>query len=334
VRNWVLGTVTSVMGVAGLFVSSHAGHGIAYYGGLLFFLFAMLFVMLLVKVGYDEVGEGAELSEVPGYLSKFAGILMPASRSAGPENIVVRSIGTVDLRDSLAKGFSDFMLRPTHLIVLCVIYPVVGFIFARLTFGYDILPMLFPLVSGFSLVGPLAATGLYELSRRREQGLDTSWWHVFDVRRSESIHAIGTLGIVLALLLAGWLFAAQEIYELYFGSWVPNSISELAHRVFTTSSGWQLIAVGCGVGFLFAVVVLTISVVSLPMLLDRNVGVVTAVRTSVRAVVANPMTMAIWGMIVVGTLVLGSLPLFVGLAIVVPVLGHATWHLYRRVIAR
>ena len=154
------------------------------------------------------------------------------------------------------------------------------------------------------------------------------------VRRSESIHAIGTLGIVLALLLAGWLFAAQEIYELYFGSWVPNSISELAHRVFTTSSGWQLIAVGCGVGFLFAVVVLTISVVSLPMLLDRNVGVVTAVRTSVRAVVANPMTMAIWGMIVAGTLVLGSLPLFVGLAIVVPVLGHATWHLYRRVIAR
>ncbi len=224
------------------------------------------------------------------------------------------------MRDSLDKGLSDFMVHPTHLIILCVRYPVVGFFFARLTFGYDVLPILFPLVSGFSLIGPLAATGLYELSRRREQGLDASWWHVFDVRRSPSIHAIAALGVVLAMIFFGWLFAAQEIYELYFGSWVPNSISELVYRAFTTPSGWKLIAVGCGVGFLFAVVVLTISVVSLPMLLDRHVGVVTAVRTSVRAVAANPMTMAIWGIIVAGTLVLGSLPLFVGLAIVLPVL--------------
>jgi len=92
--------------------------------------------------------------------------------------------------------------------------------------------------------------------------------------------------------------------------------------------------VGCGVGFLFAVVVLTISVVSLPMLLDRNVGAVAAVRTSVRAVAANPITMVQWGGIVAGTLVLGAFPLFVGLAIVLPVLGHSTWHLYRRVVER
>ncbi len=322
------------MGVAGLFVSSRAGYGVAYYGGLLFFVFAILFVMLLVKAGFDEGGEATAFDEFRGYFVKVTAFLIPATRSAGSEQIVVHSIGTVDLRDSLANGLSDFMVHPTHLIILCVIYPVVGFFFARLTFGYDILPILFPLVSGFSLIGPLAATGLYELSRRREQGLDTSWWHVFDVRRSPSIHAIAALGIVLALIFVGWLFAAQEIYELYFGSWVPNSISELVYRAFTTPSGWKLIAVGCGVGFLFAVVVLTISVVSLPMLLDRNVGVVTAVRTSVRAVAANPMTMAIWGFIVAGTLVLGSLPLFVGLAIVVPVLGHSTWHLYRRLVER
>ncbi len=322
------------MGVAGLFVSSHAGHGVAYYGGLLFFVFAILFVMLLVKVGFDEVGEATALGEFQEHFFRVTAFLKPATRNAGPEQIAVNSIGTVDLRDSLAKGFSDFMVRPTHLIILCVIYPVVGFFFARLTFGYDILPILFPLVSGFSLIGPLAATGLYELSRRREQGLDTAWWHVFDVRRSPSIHSIAALGVVMAVIFFGWLVVARKIYELYFGDWVPNSILELAHRALTTPSGWKLIAVGCGVGFLFAVVVLSISVVSLPMLLDRHVGVVTAVRTSIRAVAANPMTMAIWGFIVGGTLVLGSLPLFVGLAIVVPVLGHATWHLYRRVVER
>jgi uncharacterized membrane protein len=113
---------------------------------------------------------------------------------------------------------------------------------------------------------------------------------------------------------------------------VPVSIAEFARQVFTTSAGWELIFVGCGVGFVFAAVVLTISVVSFPMLLDQNVGAVTAVRTSVRAVLANPTTMAMWGLVVTGGLVIGALPFLVGLAIVLPVLGHSTWHLYRKVV--
>lgn len=331
-RNWVLGSVTAVMGVAGLFVSSRAGHGVAYYGGLLFFLFAVLFVILLIKVDYDDAKEATSASEFRALFVKVTAVLKPATISAGSGPIIVHSIGTADLRDALARGFADFMVRPTHLIILCVVYPVVGILFARLTFGYEILPILFPLVSGFSLIGPLAATGLYELSRRREQGLDTSWWHVFDVVRSPSIHAIVILGVIMALIFVAWLFAAQSIYELYFGNVVTASVSEFVRQTLTTPSGWKLILVGCGVGFLFAVVVLTISVVSLPMLLDRNVGVVTAVRTSIRAVLANPVTMAIWGLVVGGALVLGSLPLFVGLAIVLPVLGHSTWHLYRKIV--
>ena len=322
------------MGVGGLFVASRAGFGVAYYGGLLFFVFAALFVLLLIKVGYDEVKEATALSEFSELFVKVTGFVKPATTSANPRQIVVYSIGAADLRDALARGLADFMAQPTHLIILCVIYPVVGLFLARLTFGYDILPYLFPLVSGFALVGPLAATGLYELSRRREQGLDFSWWHVFDVLRSPSIHAIVTLGVVLALIFVAWLISAQAIYESYFGGWVPTSISEFARQILTTPSGWKLIIVGCGVGFLFAVVVLTISVVSLPMLLDRNVGVVTAVQTSIRAVLANPKTMAIWGLIVAGTLVIGALPFFVGLAIVLPVLGHSTWHLYRKLVER
>ncbi len=246
----------------------------------------------------------------------------------------IREIGTADLRDALARGLSDFMEQPTHLIFLCAIYPVVGLFVARLVAGYEVLPLLFPLVAGFSLIGPLAATGLYELSRRRELGLDLAWWHVFDVIHSPSRPAIVALGVAMAAIFVVWLIAAQTIFTLMFGNWVPASIGEFSRQVFATSSGWALIVVGCGVGFVFAVAVMTISVVSLPMLLDRDVGAMRAVQTSVRAVRANPRTMMIWGLIVVGTLLIGSLPLFVGLAIVLPVLGHSTWHLYRKVVVR
>lgn len=245
---------------------------------------------------------------------------------------VVRTVGTADLIDALAKGLSDFNSKPTHVLFLCLIYPVVGLILATLSLKHDLLPLLFPLVSGFALVGPVAATGIYELSRRREQGLDNSWWHVFDVLRSPSLPALAALGAVLAIIFFAWLNAALMIYGAFFDNTTSMSFTEFASQVFTTTAGWGLIIVGCGVGFVFAVIVLSISVVSFPMLLDRKVSAVTAVQTSIQAVLANPKSMLTWGAIVAGALVIGSLPFLVGLAIVLPLLGHATWHLYRKVI--
>jgi uncharacterized membrane protein len=250
----------------------------------------------------------------------------------GPAQPVARSIGMADLKDALACGLADFKAMPTHLVFLCLIYPILTLVAARAYAGYEVLPLIFPLLAGYTLIGPLVAIGLYELSRRREQGLDISRRHAFDVLRSPSIRAIATLGVVLMAIYFVWLFTAWAIYELYLGSAVPASIAEFAGQVFTTPSGWALIIVGCGVGFLFAAVVLSLSVVSFPMLLDRDVSFKTAVHTSVRAVLANPMTMAMWGIIVAGSLVIGSLPFFVGLAVVLPVLGHSTWHLYRKVV--
>lgn len=332
--SWLLGAATTVMAVGGLFVASRAGHGVGYYGGLVFFGFAVLFVMLLIKTHYDLGKEAPSLRQFRALFVTVSGFLIPAVPEVSPRRPTIRKIVAADLRDALARGFADFDAQPSHLIFLCLIYPVVSLILARLTFGYETLPLFFPLLAGFTLVGPLAATGLYELSRRREQGLDFSWWHVFDVLRSPSIRAIVTLGVVLAAIFVAWLAAAQAIFVLVFGNWVPTSIAEFALQVFTTSSGWTLIIVGCGVGFLFALVVFTISVVSIPLLLDRKVGAVTAIRTSAKAVLANPGTMTVWGLIVAGALVIGSLPLFVGLAVVLPVLGHATWHLYCKVVER
>ena len=238
----------------------------------------------------------------------------------------VRIIGLRDLKDALARGIADFSAMPTHAVFLCLIYPIVGLLLARLTLGYEVLPLLFPLAAGFTLLGPFAAIGLYELSRRREQGLDASWQDAFDVLRSPSRGAIAALGLLLLAIFVIWIAVAQAIYIANFGYEPAASIPDFLHQVFTTPAGRMLIDCGQFSSGFCSRWVLTISVVSFPLLLDRDVGAVEAVLTSVRVVAANPLMMAIWGLIVAGLLVIGSLPFFFGLAVVVPVLGHSTWH--------
>jgi uncharacterized membrane protein len=244
----------------------------------------------------------------------------------------VRRIKASDLRDVLVKGLGDLGAYRTDVIFMCLIYPVGGIVLTRLTFGYQMLPLLFPLASGFALVGPVAAVGLYEMSRRREQGIPITWGGAFGAIGSPGFGAILVLGLVLLAIFLLWLLAANEIYQFTLGPEPPVSIAAFARDVFTTSAGWTMIVVGVGVGFLFALLVLALSVVSFPLLLDRDVGLDAAVWTSIRAVATNPGPMALWGLIVAGGLVIGSIPAFLGLILVMPVLGHATWHLYRKVV--
>jgi uncharacterized membrane protein len=244
----------------------------------------------------------------------------------------VRRINAPDLKDVLTKGLEDFGAYRSDVIFICLIYPLVGLALAWLTFGYQLLPLLFPLASGFALVGPIAAVGLYEMSRRREQGHRISWIDAFGVVRSPGFGAILVLGLVLVAIFLLWLLAASVIYGLTLGPEPPVSIASFVRDVFTTSAGWTMIVVGVVVGFLFALLVLAISVVSFPLLLDRDVGLYSAVSTSVRAVATNPGPMALWGLFVAGGLAIGMLPAFLGLIVVLPVLGHATWHLYRKVV--
>ncbi len=249
-----------------------------------------------------------------------------------PAYPVVRKIGFADLKDALAKGIDDFWAMPTHVIFLAIIYPVVGLFLARLTFGLHVMPLLFPLAAGFALIGPFAAIGLYEMSRQREQGVDATWKHAFEVWRCPSLDSIAALGTVLMIVFLIWLAVAQSLFQSLFGYGSPESIGQFVSDILTTSAGWTLIIAGNGIGFLFAVFVLTVSVVSFPLLLDRDVGAVVAAQTSVRAVLRNPLTMVAWGLFIAVALVIGSLPFFVGLAVVLPVLAHSTWHLYRKVV--
>jgi len=246
----------------------------------------------------------------------------------------IRRIGTTDLLDALAKGLEDFSAMPSHALFLCVMYPIIGMLLAGLTLGFAIVPLLYPLAAGFALLGPVAALGLYELSRRREAGVSVSPLNALDVLHSPSIGAIVALAVLPMILFLIWLATANAIYVANFGYAPPASIGQFLHDVLFTPAGWNLILLGNGIGLLFAVVVLTISVVSFPLLLDRAVTVRTAIMTSLRAVAMNPVPMAAWGVIVVGGLVLGSIPMLLGLVFVLPVLGHATWHLYRKVVAQ
>jgi uncharacterized membrane protein len=257
-------------------------------------------------------------------------ILVGASIS--PARPVVRRISPSDLYQSLARGIDDFAAMPSHAVFLCFVYPLLGIFLIAMTLGNSLLPLAFPIAAGFALVGPLAAIGLYELSRRREAGLDSSSRHAFDVLHSRSLGAIVALGVLLMAIFLVWLAVAEAIYIANFGYGAPASMRQFADKILNTSAGWNLIIVGTGVGFLFAVLVLTISAISFPLLLDRDVGAAVALLTSIRVVAANPVTMALWGLIVAALLVIGSIPFFLGLTVALPVLGHATWHLYRRAV--
>lgn len=246
----------------------------------------------------------------------------------------LRSITVHDLVDALKRGWDDFLAQPTHLVFVALIYPIIGALLARLSATYNILPLLFPLMAGFALLGPFAAIGLYEISRRRERGEDASAGQALQVFRSPALGQIALLGLLLTGLFLAWLASAWLIYRATLALPPPVTSESFFTAVLTTSDGWVMMIVGNAVGALFAIAAFSISVVSFPLMLDRHVDIGTAVRTSVAAVEANPRVMLVWGMMIAGLLALGSLPVLVGLVIVMPVLGHASWHLYRRLVVQ
>jgi uncharacterized membrane protein len=250
-----------------------------------------------------------------------------------PSLPIVRTIGYGAIRSALAAGFADFWAMPTHVIFLAIIYPIVGLLLARLTMGEGLLPLAYPVMAGFALLGPFAAVGLYEVSRQRERGLDVSWRNALDVLHAPARRSIAVLGFVQLMIFAVWLAVARALYTSLMGDEAPASVAAFFHRIFTTEAGWTLIIAGNAIGFLFAAAALTLSVVSFPLLLDRDIGANAAMLTSMQAVLRNPGPMALWGLVVAVALFIGSVPLFIGLAIVMPILGHATWHLYREVIS-
>jgi uncharacterized membrane protein len=239
---------------------------------------------------------------------------MTLIHAAGPADaatpLPVRTIKTADLDWALAEGWRDFRERRGDILVLALLYPALGFVAAAAALDDRVLPLFFPLVAGVSILGPAVASGFYEIARRREAGQESGWNHFLDPLRGPARNGMIVLTLGLAALFGGWLLAASAVATATLGDLPPSSASAFLRTVLTTREGWTLIVVGNLVGLLFAAVTLALSLVAFPMVVDRSVGPVA------------------------GLLFVGSLPAFMGLAIVLPVLGYATWHLYTRMVER
>lgn len=257
-----------------------------------------------------------------------------STSTASKWKVPVRRVTAEDLNASLADGWRDFMEMRGDIIFLMLLYPVIGIVAATATLGGPLLPLFLPIAAGIGLLGPVVAVGFYEMARRQEMGLHSNWAHFFDVRKRPSFDEMAAVSGLLLAIFGLWLFAAGALYVILFGWSEPASTGAFLSSVFTTPSGWAMILIGAVIGVIFAAFVLGLSVVSMPMLVDCNISAANAVRASIRASRENPGMMLRWGIIVAVLLIAGSIPLFIGLAVVLPWLGYSTWHLYTRLVDR
>ncbi len=256
-------------------------------------------------------------------------------RLGGDEDIAppqTRKLTTDDLRAALSAGWTDFQACRTDVMFIVLLYPVIGLVLALAALNMNLIPLIFPLIAGFALLGPISAVGVYEISRRREAGEEVGLFSALKVVERPRFASIVVLGIYLATVFCLWMVVAGHLYGATLGPDAPTSVGAFLNDALTTGAGLTMIILGCALGFVFALTVLATSVVAFPLLLDRRVGLPVAVLTSIRVTRENPRVILTWGAIVTTGLVIGSLPFLLGLVVVLPVLGHATWHLYRRAV--
>jgi uncharacterized membrane protein len=249
-----------------------------------------------------------------------------------PPEIAIRKLALADLWIALKSGYDDFNARPSFGVFVVIIYPTFALLLTMVARGDGLLHLLFPMVAGFTLLGPVVSVALFEMSRRRENGLDLAWRSTFGFIHTASFAPILALSVFMMMLYVAWLFMAQFLYLGLFGADPPGSLAELWGRLWTTRQGAALLIYGGALGMIFAFTALAVSVVSFPLLLDRPTTTLRAIGTSIRAVTSNLFVMLVWGLTVATLLAAGAVVFLIGLAVVLPVLGHATWHLYRRVV--
>jgi len=251
---------------------------------------------------------------------------------SGKTDPVVRPIAAADIAEALGQGLRDFQAMPLYGLVFGALYAAGGILIVLSLTAFGMVYLAYPLAAGFALIGPFVAIGLYEMSRRRETGEQVTLAAVWATVRSR--HEIGWMAFVTLFIFVIWMYQVRLLIALILGINASfSSLQQFITVVLTTSEGLLFLAIGNAVGAALSLILFSLTVVSFPLLLDRDVDFVTAMVTSVRAVVTSPIPMIGWAAVIVVLLIVSSIPYFLGLLVTLPVLGHATWHLYRRIVA-
>ena len=251
---------------------------------------------------------------------------------SGKADPVVRRIAAADIAEALSQGGRDFQAVPLYGLAFGAVYAGGGIAILLCLTAFGMVYLAYPLAAGFALIGPFVAIGLYEVSRRREAGIKPTLSGVWSAVRSRS--EIGWMAFVTLFVFVIWMYQVRLLIALLLGLHASfSSLHEFITVVLTTNEGLLFLAIGNAVGAALSLVLFSLTVVSFPLLLDRDVDFVTAMITSVRAVVTSPLPMIGWAALIVILLAVSAMPYFLGLVVTLPVLGHTTWHLYRRIIA-
>jgi len=251
---------------------------------------------------------------------------------SGKTDPVVRPIAAADIAEALGQGLRDFQAMPLMGLMFGGLYVAGGILIVLSLTAFGMVYLAYPIAAGFSLIGPFVAIGLYEMSRRREVGQLVTLGAIWSAVRSRS--ELGWMAFVTLFIFLVWMYQVRLLIALILGINASfSSIQQFITVVLTTSEGLLFLAVGNAIGAALSLILFSLTVVSFPLLLDRDVDFVTAMVTSVRAVVTSPVPMIGWAAVIVVVLMVSSIPYFLGLLVTLPVLGHATWHLYRRIVA-
>lgn len=261
--------------------------------------------------------------------------MTPEAKSSAPPQSALPEVNQVraeDIKAALRAGFADFRARPVMSGFFGLFYAIVGILFLWCLVWLGKIWMLVPAGVAFPLVAPFAAAGLYEMSRRRQVGEDFGWREILTVMANQRKREMGWMAFVTLFVLWIWFYQFRTVLVIVLQNASFSDLAGFAHVVFYTAEGWTFLAIGTCVGALLSAVLFSVTVVAMPMLLDREMDFITAMITSVRVVRENPVVMLGWAAIISVTMVLSLVPAFLGLVVTLPILGHTTWHLYQRAV--
>jgi len=251
---------------------------------------------------------------------------------SGKADPVVRKVTTADVAEALAMGMRDFQAAPRFGLLFGGLYTLGGMVIVLCLTALGMTYLAYPLATGFALIGPFVAGGLYEVSRRRETGEPITLAAIWGRVRSRT--EIGWMAFVSVFIFIVWMYQVRLLMALFLGFNASfASLAEFLTVVLTTNEGLLFLAVGNVIGAALALTLFSLTVISFPLVLERDVDIVTAMITSIRTVAASPLVMIGWALVIAVLMVISVLPFFLGLIVTLPVLGHATWHLYRRAVA-